>query len=443
VSVGGTAGVTGGGASSGGMSTAGSGNGPGSTSVVVTVLPSAKTVMTSATVQLSASYTAPGAVPDPNYCHVRATSNADANAYGAATLAITDTASVGEPGVWVRADIPVTINDGSSAGAQTVLVDPVRPSDFYVFLSVTNSTPMMVLKSTDFGVTWTDMNTTADLHGNPWGAGIDPNPNRDPKEPPTLYTPAGFGNPGVWKSTDGGVTWQNKLAGSVFDDKRDCYQIAVLPDDPPNHLLFTYHYNWPNSAEAGFGESTDGGATWMVHPPPAGIGVSHYLMILDANTWLSIAQGNGGANGIWKTTTAGRVDGEISTQAWAKVDTLEHAHGAWGAYIDPASGTIVSPGEGNVKKSTDQGETWEFISQGQGICNVVATESYYYGNCLSGPNLLRAARSADTVWESYAVKPNDMTQGSPPFGSAPSFDGTHWIIVMDADDNGVWRYVEP
>jgi hypothetical protein len=343
----------------------------------------------------------------------------------------------------VRANVGVTINDGTSAGAQTVVVDPVRPSDFYVFLSVTDNTKMMVLKSTDFGLTWADMNTTPELHGNPWGAAIDPNPNRNPDSPPTLYSPAGFGNPGVWKSIDGGHTWTNTLAGSVFDDMRDCYQIAVLPDDPPNHLLFTYHYNWKNLSEAGLGESTDGGASWVKHQPPTGFGVSQYLMIVDENVWLSIAQGNGGKNGIWRTTTAGRVGGAISTAAWTKVDALEHPHGAFGAFTDPATGDIYAPGETGVKKTTDHGDTWKFIYQGGGICNVVGTQKYLYGNCLSGPNLVRADRNKETTWGAYTTKPADMTQGSPPFGSAVSFDGTHNVIIMDADDNGVWRYVEP
>jgi hypothetical protein len=333
--------------------------------------------------------------------------------------------------------------DSNGGGAQTVLVDPVRPSDVYVFTTPSDSQKMAVLKSTDFGQTFIDVNTTTELRGNPWGAAIDPNPNRDPNTPPTFYTPAGFGNHGVWKSIDGGVTWTNTLVGSVFDQQRDSYQIAVLPDDPPNHLLFTYHYGWPNNPDAGLGESLDGGRTWVMHPPPPGMGSSQYLIVIDALTWLSVAQGNNGANGIWKTTTAGRVDGAVSAAAWRRVDGLEHAHGSFGAFRDSYTGAIYVPGEWSVKRTTDDGETWTAVSEGQGICNLTGTPTHLYGNCLSGPNLLRADLTNDSTWASYTTAPADMRQGSPPFGMATTFDGSHWIIVMSADDNGVWRYIEP
>src|SRR5207248_2787035 len=113
-------------------------------------------------------------------------------------------------------------------------------------------------RTTDFGDTWTLRNDTA-MNGNPWGFSIDPNPSRSPAALPTLYAPAGYGSLGCWKSVDGAATW-TKLAGcdTAFAPYNpfgptDLYHTCILPDDPPNHVLATYHYYFKNNSEGGFG----------------------------------------------------------------------------------------------------------------------------------------------------------------------------------------------
>lgn len=465
---------------SGGLGNAGStangggGNVGSRTDVRVTVMPRSTTLLVDQSIQLTATvsnasddgvtwsvvqedgcgsvtssgrYTAPSTVPS-SPCQVRATSNEDPRAFGTATIAIAESGGDDEPGVWKQLAIPVDYSDPDGGGAQTVLVDPVRPSDFYAFVTPNNGAKIAVLKSTDYGKTWTDVNTTKEMTGNPWGAAIDPNPHRDPNTPPTLYSPAGYGAMGVWKSVDGGVTWENLLDGKTpFDPYNpyccvDAYGITILPDDPPNHVLFTYHYSFKGMDDGGFGESRDGGKTWTVHPPPPGIGTSHYLIGVDEDTWISIAQMNEGRNGMWKTDTAGRVNGEISVDAWRKVDDHEHLHGSFAAYIDPRNGYIYAPGIGGIKRSADEGETWETVYR-EDASNVVATDRFLYGSYHYGPRLIRAPRDTGKNWMSYTEEPPAMEQAAPPYGAATSFDGEHWIIVMAADSHGLWRYVEP
>lgn len=356
------------------------------------------------------------------------------------------------PGVWVKLDIPVGAFAPTAGGAQTVLVDPVRPSDFYAFVSAADTEPTAVLKSTDFGVTWRNVNTTAELHGIPWGAAIDPNPNRRKETPPTLYAPAGFGAQGVWKSVDGGVTWSNLLHGStVFDAYKpywgvDAYQIGIAPDDPPNHILFTYHYGFkstgggPQGADGGFGESTDGGRSWVVHPPPAGIGNSHYLILLSSTTWLAVAQPGSGAHGIWRTRTAGRIGGKVNAGAWERVDAQEHVHGAFQHYVDRKTGALYVPGMQGLRVTRDQGTTWTTL-RAKISSSLAATGDYLYMNSLHGPDLVRASRNDPATWVGYAETPSAM-MGSSPYGVATAYDGQRWVIVLGGQRSGLWRYVE-
>ena len=194
------------------------------------------------------------------------------------------------------------------------------------------------------------------------GAHHRSDPNRAANTPATIYSPAGYGSLGAWKSTDGASSW-TRLAGadaafSTYNPygaaSTDLYHTAILPDDPPNHVLATYHYGFKNlpdggGSPGGFGETWDGGTTWVIHPPADGMGTSHYVLPISATTWCVISQE--ADSGMWRTTTAGRVggtagakyrDGTISTAAWTRV--IQHAH-IHGSYTPVKVGTTwYSPG---------------------------------------------------------------------------------------------------
>jgi hypothetical protein len=353
-----------------------------------------------------------------------------------------------------------------------VLVDPVRPSDFYFFYEADHPNAggaRHVLKSTDYGATWTQIDKTSST-GNAWGVAIDPNPLRDPATPPTMYTPAGYGDLGLWKSTDGGVNWVNLFAsggtvpqkggGTVTfpPDKNgirvDFYQVAILPDNPPNHILVTYHYGTTGSQP--LGESTDGGATWEVHNVPWGD--SQYVYAVDANTWVLIS-GYGGP-GTYRTTTAGRVNGAISESAWSPVSTFTHEHGSFTPWHDAATGDLYFPGGGvfpiqGVQTSHDDGATWTSVYSASPIGGLVATRKSMFAFEFGDSTLLSTPLTDTTMLADVTPPPIASWGGVPPYGVASSSDGQHSVIIAAAYDqqtnngppivtNGdVWRYIEP
>jgi hypothetical protein len=396
------------------------------------------------TISATGAYTAPAT---SGLYHVVATSKADATKTGNGSIWVLP-AGTGTSGQLTDQTKSVSVQFGD---AQSVVVDPIRQNELYGFVDTdgyAKGGPISVIKSTDYGVTWKAINATK-FGGLAWGVAIDTNPARDPGTPPTLYSPAGYGDHGVYKSVDGGVTWKQLFAAgspldkiSAYGGLPDAYSVTVLPDNPPNHILITFHGGWKDNADGGLAESMDGGVSWVLHPPPAGFGISNYVVAVDAMTWLVIAQDNGGANGMWKTSTAGRAGGVISTSAWKRVDTIEHPHGSFQPLV--TTDAVYIAGFHGIKRSKDKGDTWTSVYDfGGEMSSVVATGSYMYANHLTVPNLVRASRQADSKWDSYATVPGSLIKGAAPFGTATCTDGSHWYMIMNAGDSGlIWRYTE-
>ena len=253
----------------------------------------------------------------------------------------------------------------------------------------------------------------------------------------------------------------------------DLYHTAILPDDPPNHVLATYHYGFKNQPDGapspgGFGETWDGGATWVIHPPADGMGTSHYVLPISATTWCVISQE--ADSGMWRTTTAGRVggtagakyrDGTISTAAWTRV--IQHAH-IHGSYTPVKVGTTwYSPGlnaaEGSIWKSTDDGATWPDLLPGyywpnppnaafmnKNVTTLAATAKYIYSS--ANVEIARAPIANDTDWHrNYTTTPAALNAsgGATPLGANATLHvpSGKWMVFLSTYSAGVWRYIEP
>jgi photosystem II stability/assembly factor-like uncharacterized protein len=197
-----------------------------------------------------------------------------------------------------------------------------------------------------------------------------------PGEPNRFYFGAVDG--GVWESRNAGRTWDPIFDG---EDVASIGAIAVAPTDPRTIYVGTGEADMRSDIAYGNGvyKSTDGGKTWQ-H-----LGLTDTRQIgsivvdpLDANTVyvaaLGHAYGPNAERGVFKTTDGGKT--------WSKVLYKNENTGAISLAMDPADPSVVyaalwetrrppwnvyppsnGPGSG-IYKTTDAGKTWTQLTAG-------------------------------------------------------------------------------
>ena len=187
---------------------------------------------------------------------------------------------------------------------------------------------------------------------------------------------AGTAGGGVWKSNDGGITFN-----SIFDDySQSIGAVELDPNDPDNTIYVGTGETWPrNSVSIGDGmyKSVDGGSNWtkmgfekserianiIVNPKNS---KEIYVGVLGA-LW-----GDSEERVVYKTTDGGAT--------WSKILYTDQKTGCADLTMDPNDPTILyasmwefrrtgwsfdSGGENSaLYKSTDAGKTWNKIHNG-------------------------------------------------------------------------------
>ena len=163
---------------------------------------------------------------------------------------------LGAVGQWENITPPNIKLEPPYTGPITALEDPQNSGTIY-----TTTYRSGVFKSTDCGATWTKTNTGRNgAHldtGAIWSAVIDP------VAPKTLYALTGYGDAGLWKTTNAGVNWDQILPSGTGMPGF----VARVNLDPTNHLhvIINFHDNCTmGHTPVCIGESKDGGATWKV-----------------------------------------------------------------------------------------------------------------------------------------------------------------------------------
>lgn len=352
---------------------------------------------------------------------------------GSAILKIRDVASgiVGTAGVWTPIttdiDLSTTVAGQDAYGTVGTFEDPFRPNVVF-----TGTYRQGIFKSTDYGATFSKISTgsgIADIDsGIPWVFAFDPAGN-------WIVCNAGYSSRvGVYRSTDGGVSWSWTDLGDVND-------VSCSPDG--SILLTTPH----GGIEHWF-ESNDGGGTWnSIGTTIAGIW--NVGAFLNNTTWIGI-----GINGMWR--------GRKISGSWTfdSVMDLRGPHGGTQLIRDTVNGWMYISGswQSDVGQRriyrcalTDAGATadWHLVdatagSYARGVMWKAGLHLYAASNVATHPfwdaDIRVALASAGDSWSTYASPDPSWVNG--PHHVAVVTDGTRIRSVGGFDNSGLWGLIE-
>jgi len=253
---------------------------------------------------------------------------------------------------WVRIGPP-----GRNGDMYDIAVDPRDPRTLYLPRRAYG-----IVKSTDGGMTWTEINTGL----NNVSVSLLAVPNNPGSE--TVYATAVSGE-GTFKTTDGGETWKNVLAGGITHPWADELRVNPLDDSDV----------WEVADVAKVYRSSDYGEKWekIIDPDGPGFRFGSVYALAPAPSDPDIIYALKNGFGIFRSRDGGN--------SWSFLHRSEVDY-TYTLAVHPRNPDIVFSGYNPkpfqhwamIRRSTDGGETWNTVLQvpdSKGITSVVFAPS--------------------------------------------------------------------
>lgn len=237
---------------------------------------------------------------------------------------------------------------------------------------------------------------------------------------------------GMWKSTDGGKTWKN----IGLSDSRHITKILIHPQNPNLVYAACIGHLFGSNEERGVFRSKDGGISWQkilyVSNQAGAVDMAMDAMnadIIYASTWKVIRtpysmESGGQGSGLWKTTDGGNNWLNISrNKGLPEKDTL----GIIGITVCPSNTdhlyAIVEAKSGGLFSSMDAGKTWTKVNAESKI----RQRAWYFSKIEVDPN------NENIVWVCN-VELHKSTDGGKSFSTINTPHGDHHGIWIDPKD---------
>ncbi len=237
---------------------------------------------------------------------------------------------------------------------------------------------------------------------------------------------------GFWKSADAGKTWTSL----GMEESRFVSRIRIHPTDPDIVLAAVMGDIFKPTEIRGVYKSNDGGKTWdrklFVNPTSGAVDLvmdPKNPDILFASTWelkrtpYSLESGGPGSK-IFKSTDGGETWKEISTNKGLPEGTL----GIIGVTVSPVNSNriwaMIENLNGGLFRSDDGGETWEKTNEDRSL----RQRAWYYTR-------LYADTQSDSTVYVLNVDYHKSTNGGKTFKSANAPHGDHHDLWIDPNDN--------
>jgi photosystem II stability/assembly factor-like uncharacterized protein len=284
---------------------------------------------------------------------------------------------------------------GPFRGGRVVAVAGVASqSNVYYF----GATGGGIWKTTDGGASWQPVSDGEIQTGSVGAiavAGSDPNVIYAGMGEACIRGNASNGD-GVYKSVDAGKTWRNV----GLKDSYHIGAVVVHPKNPDLVYVAALGHLWGPNSERGVYRSTDGGATWkQVLTRGTDAGASDLAMdptnprVLYAAFWNVSRKpwrldSGGPASGLWKSTDGGDTWTDLSRASGLPRGVL----GRIGVTVSPANPdrvwAIVEAADGGVFRSDNAGRTWTKVNDQ----NILRQRAWYYSHIFADP------KNADAVY---------------------------------------------
>jgi photosystem II stability/assembly factor-like uncharacterized protein len=317
---------------------------------------------------------------------------------------------------------------------ETIAIDPASPSTLYAGTLTPNGVQSVgIFKSTDGAESWAAINDglidpiTGISPLDVWNLAIDP---RNPK---TILAGSRFSE--IFKSTDGGETWQFKTLGG-YNVGLETSAFQFDPSDSSRVLA---------ASTQGLLRSINGGETWAGY---GNVTDSFFTLVADPSSATTLYAGSINGSGIFKSTDGGA--------HWTSINnglpSNQGATGAWpvvlGFAVDPAHpATLYAGTYGNgLYRSTDGGSNWS--SAGSGMRSTYGTAFAFEPSstlvaATLGGGVYRSADGGGTWAPSNAGLDAGMVSS---LLSDPAAPGTVYAALFDGvyrstDGGGTWQAV--
>jgi photosystem II stability/assembly factor-like uncharacterized protein len=268
---------------------------------------------------------------------------------------------------------------------------PGQPNTYY-FGAVAGG----VWKTNDGGASWQPMSDKAPF----WSVGAIA---VAPSNPSVVYVGTGeacirgditYGN-GVWKSLDGGRTWQH----IGLEDTRQIGRIFVDPHNPNTVFVAALGHAFGPNAERGVFRTTDGGATWQKvlykDDKTGAIDLSFdpnnpnviFAALYEAHRspWELVSGGPG--SGLYRSSDGGTTWKQLTGNGLPKGVLGRIGVAVSGANSDRIY-AVIEAEQGGIYRSDNGGENWTKVSGDARFTQ----RSWYYGHIFADP------KNADTVY---------------------------------------------
>lgn len=284
-------------------------------------------------------------------------------------------------GTW-ESITPPQIIPLTSFGVKAFVIDPNDSATVYL-----GTSGQGIYKSSDCGSTWSHVNTGINGskldQGRNWTMVIDPTDS-------SIYTSAGYGPAGLWKSTNGGVDWTQILTPNVTSAAPYGGFVEWIAMDPSdrNHLIVNFHGTCSAPApSACIAETHDRGNTWAFTSQPLPWSERDTIYILSGATWLYATMGAGTHGGIWRT-----IDGGAH---WLQVTTTAASQQF---YRSPVTGHLFVGGGTGISESANDGVTWTTTARTRTFSMAGNGTTLFASN---GPCSTAAVAASTTPYEPY------------------------------------------